>query len=114
MGSESRRLSQMLYVFFVGHWLASGFFQSFFHHRDAAHKMFTMKPAMERPPPLLAYLVQGPSYLLPRGYAILHRQHHAFSDTERDPHSPTNFPNGPVGLWKMMLATKKKYDDYAD
>jgi len=99
----------MLYVFFVGHWLASVFFQSFFHHRYAAHKMFTMKPGAERRLHLLAYLVQGASYLSPRGYAILHRQHHAFSDTERDPHSPRYFRDA----LRMMLHTKHRYDAYA-
>jgi stearoyl-CoA desaturase (delta-9 desaturase) len=99
----------MLYAIFVGHWLASVFFQSFFHHRYAAHKMFTMKPGAERRLHLLAYLVQGASYLSPRGYAILHRQHHAFSDTERDPHSPRYFRDA----LRMMLHTKHRYDAYA-
>eukprot|EP01036_Dinobryon_divergens_P038408 gene38408-50429_t len=31
---------------------------------------------------------EGSSFLSPRAYAILHRMHHAFSDTKRDPHSP--------------------------
>jgi stearoyl-CoA desaturase (delta-9 desaturase) len=99
----------MFYVFFVGHWVASVFFQSFFHHRYAAHRMFTMSPRAERRAHLLAYLVQGPSYLSPRAYAILHRQHHAFSDTPRDPHSPRFFSNA----LRMMLHTKRRYDAYA-
>ena len=99
----------MLYVFFFGHWLASVFFQSLFQHRYAAHRMYTMKPRVERGLHLLTYLVQGPSYLSPRGYAILHRQHHAFSDTERDPHSPRFFRNA----LQMMLHTKRRYDAYA-
>ena len=99
----------MLYVFFFGHWIASVFFQSFFQHRYAAHQMFTVKPRTERVLHLLTYLVQGPSYLSPRGYAILHRQHHAFSDTDRDPHSPWNFRNA----LRMMLHTKHRYDAYA-
>ena len=80
----------MIYVVFATHWVASVFFQSFFLHRYAAHRMYTVSPRTERVLHLLTYLVQGPSYLSPRGYAILHRQHHAFSDTERDPHSPWN------------------------
>src|SRR2546427_12783228 len=98
----------MLYVFFFGHWLASVFVQSLFQHRYAAHRMYTMKPRMERGLHLITYLVQGASYLSPRGYAILHRQHHAFSDTERDPHSPRFFPNA----LRMMLHTKRRYDAY--
>jgi len=83
----------MIYAIFAAHWIASVFFQSFFQHRYAAHRMYTMKPRTERALHLLTYLVQGPSFLSPRGYAILHRQHHAFSDTDRDPHSPMH------GFW---------------
>src|SRR5438128_10163351 len=96
----------MLYVFFFGHWLASVFFQSLFQHRYAAHRMFTMNPRVERGMHLFAYLVQGPSYLTPRGYAIRHRQHHAFSDTERDPHSPRFFRHAS----QMILHTKRRSD----
>src|SRR6267142_158629 len=106
------RLNQggpMLYVFFFSHWIASVFFQSFFQHRYAAHRMYTVKPRTERVLHLLTYLVQGASYLSPRGYAILHRQHHAFSDTERDPHSPAFFRD----VFRMMLHTKRRYDAYA-
>jgi hypothetical protein len=71
--------------------VTSVFFQSFFLHRYAAHRMYTVSPRVERVLHLLTYLVQGPSFLSPRGYAILHREHHAFSDTERDPHSPWFF-----------------------
>lgn len=99
----------VIYAFFVGHWLLSVFFQSFFQHRYAAHRMYTMGPRTEKVMHFLTYLVQGPSFLSPRGYAILHREHHAFSDTERDPHSPTNYKDALT----MMLATKHRYDDYA-
>ena len=99
----------MLYVFFVAHWLISVFFQSFFLHRYSAHRMYTMSPRMERFMHFLCYVAQGPSFLSPRGYAILHRQHHAFSDTPDDPHSPIQHPN----VFKMMLHTKHRYDAYA-
>ncbi len=96
-------------VFFVTHWLASVFFQTFFLHRYGAHRMFTMSPVWERFFHLATFLSQGSSYLDPRGYAILHREHHAFSDTERDPHSPRNHRN----VFTMMWETKKRYDKYA-
>jgi len=35
-----------------------------------------------------AWLTQGSSYLSPRAYGIMHRIHHAYTDTELDPHSP--------------------------
>jgi stearoyl-CoA desaturase (Delta-9 desaturase) len=92
-------------VFFVAHWLLSVFCQTFFLHRYGAHAMFTMSKGWERFFHLLTFVAQGSSYLNPRAYAILHREHHAFSDTERDPHSPHTYPN----LIKMMLVTKARY-----
>jgi stearoyl-CoA desaturase (Delta-9 desaturase) len=96
-------------IFFVMHWQLSVFFQTFFLHRYGAHHQFTMSRGWERFFFLCTYFTQGSSFLSPRGYAILHRMHHAYSDTPKDPHSPLFYPN--VGV--MMLATKKKYDDYA-
>jgi stearoyl-CoA desaturase (Delta-9 desaturase) len=96
-------------IFFVLHWQASVFCQTFFLHRYGAHRMFTMSKGWERFFILCTYVTQGSSFLSPRGYAILHRMHHAFSDTAKDPHSPLNYTN--VGT--MMLATKKQYDDFA-
>jgi stearoyl-CoA desaturase (Delta-9 desaturase) len=44
----------------------------------------------------------------PRAYAILHRMHHAYSDTPKDPHSPHHTEN----LFTMMWKTKNIYNDY--
>lgn len=96
-------------IFFVLHWQLSVFCQTFFLHRYGAHRMFTMSKGWERFFFLLTYFSQGSSFLSPRGYAILHRMHHAFSDSEKDPHSPLYYSN----VMSMMLATKKKYDAYA-
>ena len=95
-------------TFIVAHWFLCVFCQTFFLHRYGAHKMFSMSKGWERFFHLLTFLCQGSSYLNPKAYAYLHRQHHAFSDTERDPHSPhvnTNF-------FKMMLVTKQRYDGF--
>jgi stearoyl-CoA desaturase (delta-9 desaturase) len=93
-------------VFFVVHWSVSIFCQTFFLHRYGAHRMFTMSKGWERFFHLLTAVSQGSSFLQPRGYAILHREHHAFSDTPRDPHSPHVYP----GLGEMMWKTKIRYD----
>jgi stearoyl-CoA desaturase (Delta-9 desaturase) len=92
-------------TFFVAHWLLSVFCQTFFLHRYGAHKMFTMSKGWERFFYLLTFVSQGSSFLNPRAYAILHREHHAFSDTPKDPHSPHVYPN----LVTMMLVTKERY-----
>lgn len=92
-------------LFFFLHWQISVFLQSFFLHRYGAHRQYTMSKRWERVFHFLTWLVQGASYLSPRAYAILHRMHHAFSDTDKDPHSPHNSSNV-VG---MMLGTLAIY-----
>lgn len=96
-------------IFLVAHWVLSVFCQTFFLHRYGAHQMFTMSKGWERFFHLLTFVSQGSSYLNPRGYAILHRQHHAFSDTDQDPHSPYTYPN----FFKMMWHTKNRYQAYS-
>jgi stearoyl-CoA desaturase (Delta-9 desaturase) len=96
-------------AFFILHWQASVFFQTFFLHRYGAHRMVSMSKGWERFFYLCTYMAQGPSFLSPRAYGILHRMHHAFSDTPKDPHSPLNHSS----LLPMMLETKKRYDDFA-
>ncbi|MBD3257809.1 acyl-CoA desaturase [candidate division GN15 bacterium] len=93
-------------AFFVGHWFLSLFFQTVFLHRYASHGMFTMSRFWERTFYVLTWLVQGSSFLNPRAYAIMHRRHHEHSDTEKDPHSPSNHSN----VFSMMLATYKEYE----
>ncbi len=96
-------------IFFIVHWYISLFCQTFFLHRYAAHKMFSMTKFWERYFSILNYVTQGSSYLSPRAYAILHRMHHAYSDTELDPHSPHHTEN----IFTMMWKTKDIYIDYA-
>ena len=92
-------------AFLILHWVLAVFFQTFFQHRYGAHRMFTTTPRWERFFHLCTYLSQGSSYLNPRAYAILHRMHHAYSDTELDPHSPI-IQKSPL---LMMERTRKIY-----
>ena len=95
----------VILIFFTAHYFLSIFCQTFFLHRYGAHQMFKMSKFWERFFHLLTYVSQGSSYLNPRAYALLHRQHHAYSDTKRDPHTPTMYGN----VFSMMWATKKRY-----
>lgn len=72
--------------------------------------MFTMNPFWEKTFHFLSYVFQGSSYLTPKAYAVLHRMHHAYSDTEKDPHSP-HFHNN---AFTMMWSTRKIYNDIVD
>ena len=56
---------------------------------------------------VIAYITQGSSYMSPRAYGIMHRMHHAYTDTEKDPHSPAYDKN----LFAMMWRTRNVYQD---
>lgn len=94
-------------LFFLIHAQVSVFMQSFFHHRYSAHRQFSMSKGWERFFHVTAWVVMGSSYLAPRAYAILHRMHHAFCDTPKDPHSPIQEPH----FFKMMWKTTVVYQD---
>ncbi len=95
----------LLLVFIL--WYSGLFFQSFFLHRYAAHQVFTMSKRTEKITFFLTWLFQGPSYLSAYGYGIMHRMHHAYTDTEKDPHSPKYDGN----MFSMMWKTKNIYQD---
>jgi stearoyl-CoA desaturase (delta-9 desaturase) len=97
-------------LFFVAHWYLSLFFQTFFLHRYASHKAFTMSPRVEKVVYVLTWFFQGSNYLSPYGYGVMHRMHHAFADTENDPHSPKYDET----IWNMMWKTKTIYSDIAN
>ena len=97
----------IILIFFLAHWYLSLFTQTFFHHRYAAHQMFTMSKGWEKVWFVLSWLWQGSSYLSPNTYGVLHRQHHAYADTEKDPHSPKYSKN----IFDMMWKTKIIYSD---
>lgn len=94
-----------IFIFFAIHWYASLFFQSFFHHRYAAHKQFTMSPVWEKFFYICSFIAQGSSYISPYAYGLMHRLHHMHTDTIHDPHSPVNTP----GFLNMMLKTRNSY-----
>ncbi|HXU69940.1 MAG TPA: acyl-CoA desaturase [Polyangia bacterium] len=96
-------------VLLAAHWVLSIFAQTFFLHRYGAHRMFTMSRFWDRFFYLFAFVAQGPSFLIPRAYAYLHREHHAFADDEGDPHAPARHAN----VAAMMWHTKERYDAYA-
>ena len=97
----------LIILFFIAHWYLSLFSQTFFQHRYSAHKAFTMSKGWERFFFVFTWITQGSSYLSPRAYGVMHRIHHAYTDTENDPHSPSYDKN----LFAMMWRTKKTYSD---
>ncbi|MBL7942127.1 MAG: fatty acid desaturase, partial [Flavobacteriales bacterium] len=94
-------------LFVVVLWYSGLFFQSFFLHRYAAHQSFQMSRFGEKLCFVLTWLTQGSNYLSPYAYGVMHRMHHAYADTENDPHSPTYDPT----MFAMMWRTKNLFTD---
>ncbi len=97
-------------LFFIAIWYLSLTFQTLFHHRYASHGAFKMSKGWEKVFFIGSYITQGSSYMSPRGYAIMHRYHHAYTDTELDPHSPSFSPN----IFAMMWRTRGFYRDIVE
>ena len=93
----------IILIFFITHWYLSLFVQTFFLHRYAAHQMYTMNRYWEKVFYFLTAVFQGSSYLSPKAYGIMHRLHHAYADTEKDPHSPKYSKNVMDMMWKTYL-----------
>lgn len=65
-----------------------------------------MSPAWEKTFYVCTWIFQGSSFLSPYAYGVMHRLHHAYADTEDDPHSPS-FSSS---LTDMMWKTKNYYN----
>lgn len=92
-------------LFLIIHHFSAMFIQTFFQHRYASHQQFTMSKFWERFFFVFAWISQGASYVSASTYAQMHRMHHAYSDTEKDVHSPKNDPS----IWKIFMKTKYWY-----
>ncbi len=101
---------KIIIIFFIAHWYLSLFSQSFLQHRYASHRTFTMNKFWERFFYIFAYITQGTSYMSARAYGTLHRIHHAYADTDKDPHSPKHYSN----VFAMMWHTKVVFADIMD
>lgn len=62
---------------------------------------------MEKVFHVLSWIFQGSSYLSPYAYGVMHRMHHAYADTEKDPHSPIFDKD----LFNMMWRTRLVYNE---
>ncbi len=99
----------IILVFFIAHWYLSLFMQTFLQHRYAAHGAFSMSTFWERFFYLAAYITQGSSYVSPRSYGIMHRMHHAYTDTDKDPHSPKFNSNLFAMMWRVRQVNDRIY-----
>jgi fatty-acid desaturase len=73
------------------------------YHRGLAHGALRLHPALK------ALLVSGGNWVTgldPKAWVVMHRRHHAFSDTPLDPHSPVNV--GLLGIAREQLTSYKR------
>ena len=73
------------------------------YHRGLAHGALTFRPRVR------ALLLVGGNWVTgldPKAWVVMHRMHHAFSDTPADPHSPSNV--GLLGIGREQLRSYER------
>ncbi len=75
-------------------------------HRDAAHRSLDLHPVLRH---FFRFWIWCTSGMLTREWVAIHRKHHAFCETEQDPHSPQIY-----GLKKVLLEGAELYRDEKD
>lgn len=70
-------------------------------HRDQAHRSLDLHPALRH---FFRFWIWSTSGMVTREWVAVHRKHHAFCETENDPHSPRVY-----GLKKVLLEGAELY-----
>ena len=99
-------LSAFLFVFT---YVLNLFYITVLYHRGLAHGAVVLKPFMRKFTIATGNWVTG---IDPKAWACMHRQHHLYSDTKKDPHSPWN--DGVFGLLEAQLKAYNKTLIYLD
>lgn len=94
-------LSSCLLVLFLAYFL-NIITISVGYHRALAHDAIHLHPKLRSLVVWLGPLITG---LDPKAWVVMHRLHHAHSDTEKDPHSPKNA--GILGIMTEQLRSYK-------
>jgi stearoyl-CoA desaturase (Delta-9 desaturase) len=83
------------------------FLTTVFLHRTLSHRAITMSPGLRFACRFLTWISTG---IQPRQWVGVHRRHHAFTDTEGDPHSPVLEGFTKVQLGNVVLYRKAARD----
>ncbi len=105
------------FLFAFGTALFFGYSMGIFHHMLLTHRSFHCKKWIEYTGSFFGTLTWRGPFAGPVRYVAMHRLHHAHSDTELDPHTPTK------GIWFSLLTwfwnmpkgftRAEYYNDYA-
>jgi stearoyl-CoA desaturase (delta-9 desaturase) len=75
----------VLIHFYIFYWIVAAIGLTIGYHRCVSHKDISLHPILET---ITIYLGTIASACSPLSWAGVHRMHHAYADTEKDPHSP--------------------------
>jgi stearoyl-CoA desaturase (delta-9 desaturase) len=78
-----------------------------FLHRALSHRALTLRPGARMVFRVLTWVLTG---IRPRQWVAVHRLHHAYTDTPRDPHSPIVLGTGRVLLANAALYRRAAQD----
>jgi stearoyl-CoA desaturase (delta-9 desaturase) len=87
---------------FLTTYLLNIFYISVLYHRGLTHGSVRLRPFTLQLLHLTGNWVTG---LDPKAWACMHRQHHLYSDTPKDPHSPSHH-----NLFALMLVQLRSYN----
>lgn len=95
-----------LSLIILGYFLFSGFGVSLMMHRYYSHKSFEFKYKFLENLGFVLAVLSGRGSII--GWVYIHRMHHAFSDTNKDPHNPT------TSGWKIFFPHLLHYGEKLD
>jgi len=92
-----------VFAVFLAAYLLNVLYISVFFHRGLAHGAVVLSPALRRFVARSGCWVTG---IDPKAWVCMHRLHHRYSDTDKDPHSPVQV--GVLGLFRKQLGAYRR------
>ena len=80
---------------------------SIYLHRGLAHRVLTLHPVADWLFRFVLWVTTGQKR---REWVAVHRKHHAFTDTERDPHSPLVHGFWHIQLWNVYYYVREAHN----
>ena len=95
-----------LLLILIGYFTYSGIGISMMMHRYYTHRSFEFKSELIKKIFTYIAIISGRGSII--GWVYVHRLHHAFSDTERDPHDPKRYG------WRIFFSHMLNYGETVD
>jgi stearoyl-CoA desaturase (delta-9 desaturase) len=92
----------LCFLVFVSTYTLNLLYISVFYHRGLTHRAVNLRPWVRQ---MVVWTGNWVSGLDPKGWVCMHRLHHQYSDTPKDPHSPHY-----QGVFKLALGQLHSYN----